>query len=144
MIWMGSAPNYTRTHQKGLNSNRASSTPYNATGGTGTTNLPNTLCTYDLGGTMDSALTKGAAPFYIHVLYGVNGAWQSAVLGTGLLGLGGMTIVNEAGGTAESGFQLTGIPVLRPALVLAGDEAGYAYSCVTAALHAFVRGWGGW
>jgi RHS repeat-associated protein len=96
------------------------------------------------GGTMDIAVTKGAAPFYIHVLYGVNGAWQSAVLGTGLLGLGGMTVVNEAAGTAESGFQLTGIPVLRPGLVLAGDEAGYAYSCVTAALHAFVRGWGGW
>jgi RHS repeat-associated protein len=96
------------------------------------------------GGTMDIAVTRGAAPFYIHVLYGVNGAWQSAVLGTGLLGLGGMTIVNEAAGTAESGFQLTGIPVLRPGLVLAGNEAGYAYSCVTAALHAFVRGWGGW
>ncbi len=77
MICMNSALNYTDGHQFDFNSNHTSSTQYNATGGTGTTNLPDTPCTYDLGGTMDSALTKGAAPFYIHMLYGVNGAWHS-------------------------------------------------------------------
>jgi hypothetical protein len=93
---------------------------------------------------MDVAISKGAAPFFIHVEYGVAGTWESAVLGTGTSGLGGMTIVNIASGQI-GGAVITGIPVLLPEAVVVGTAAGgYAYSCVTAALRAFFRGWGGW
>ena len=64
--------------------------------------------------------------------------------GTGLPGLGEMSVTPESVGTAESAFQLTGIPVLRPARILTGNKAVCAYRCVTAALQAFPRGWGGW
>jgi hypothetical protein len=94
------------------------------------------------GGTMDIAISKGPSPWFIHVRYGVSGAWEHAVLGTGRSGLGGMTIVTDifagAGGT-----QITGIPVLLPQAVLTGAAASEtACSCVTAAIRAFLRGWG--
>ncbi len=93
------------------------------------------------GGTMDIAVSKGGAPWYMHVQYGANGVWQEAVLGQGVSGLGSMTIVNTPAGFV-TGTQITGIPVLLPQAVIAGGEAGYAFSCVTAAIHAFSRGWG--
>ncbi len=88
------------------------------------------------GGTMDIAVSKGAAPYFIHVEYGVGGVFEQAVLGTGACGLGGMTIIHAGG----QGALLTGIPVLFPSAVLV--DSGYAFSCVTAAIHAWARGWG--
>lgn len=93
------------------------------------------------GGTMDIAVSKGASPWFVHIPYGANGLWQEAVLGQGASGLGGMTIVNTPAGFV-TGMQITGIPVLLPKAVIAGAEAGYAFSCVTAAIRAFFRGWG--
>ena len=73
--------------------------------------------------------------------YGVNGVWEQAVLGQGTSGLGNMTVIQTFYRTSAT---VTKIPVLFPQSVLAGDAAGYAYSCVTAALRALFRGWGGW
>jgi len=94
------------------------------------------------GGTMDISVTSSKAlrPWYIHVKYGANGAWEHAALGQGPSGLGSMTIFSSTAPT--SGTTITGIPVLLPQAVIAGEEAGYAFSCVTAAVHAFLRGWG--
>lgn len=75
----------------------------------------------------------GQAPKFIHFEYGVNGAWQQA------MGRGGWIIT----GSGE-GLQITGIPVLFPGAVLAGDRVASAYNCATAVMRAIFRGWGGW
>jgi len=92
------------------------------------------------GGTMDIAVSKGTTPWYIHIRYGANGVWEEALLGTGRFGLGGMNIYTTL--TPTSGAVITGIPVLLPQAVLTAAGTGTAYSCLTAAVHAFLRGWG--
>ena len=54
MICMSSALNYSDGHQFDFNSSHTASTIYNATGGTTTTNLPNTVYQYDAGSRLTS------------------------------------------------------------------------------------------
>lgn len=73
----------------------------------------------------------------IHVAYGVGDTWVNAV-GTSL---GDLTVSTYlADQTAASAyFTVTGIPVLNAAAVTA--TGGTAWTCVTAAGSAFLRGW---
>jgi RHS repeat-associated protein len=84
--------------------------------------------------TMNVAVGAGE-PF--HVAYGVGGTWVNAVGSS----LGNLTVSQAfAADTAASAyFTVTGIPVVNSAAVVA--TGGAAWTCVTAAGSAFVRGW---
>jgi RHS repeat-associated protein len=73
----------------------------------------------------------------IHVAYGVGGTWVNAVGSS----LGSMTVSTwSAAETAETAyFTVTGIPVVNSAAVV--TTGGAAWTCVTAAGSAFLRGW---
>jgi len=73
----------------------------------------------------------------IHVAYGVGNTWVNAVGSS----LGNLTVSTwSAAETAQGAyFTITGIPVLNAAAVTA--TGGAAWTCVTAAGSAFVRGW---
>ena len=84
--------------------------------------------------TMNVAVGSGA-PF--HVAYGVGDTWVNAVGAN----LGNLTVSQAfAAETAEGAyFTVTGIPVLNAAAVT--TTGGAAWTCVTAAGSAFLRGW---
>jgi RHS repeat-associated protein len=87
------------------------------------------------GGTMDISVNLSTGePFLIHVQYGVGGVFEEAT-GTSI---GQMYVL-----TARQvvGTVVKGIPVLYPQSVLLGGS-GLASSCVSAAVSAFLRGWG--
>jgi hypothetical protein len=84
--------------------------------------------------TMNVAVGAGQ-PF--HVAYGVGNTWVNAVGSS----LGNMTVssafASETAGSAY--FTVTGIPILNSAAVT--TTGGAAWTCITAAGSAFVRGW---
>ena len=97
------------------------------------------------GGTMDVAVLRNSIslggrsnPWFLHFKYGVNGVWEDATLGFSG-GFGDMIIGPT---TSAASHVLTGVPVLFPESVLAGGTGAVAFSCVTAAIHAVLRGWG--
>ena len=61
MICMSGALNYSDGHQFDLNSNRTGSTIYNATGGTSTTTLPNTVYQYGAGSRLTSTFDSATS-----------------------------------------------------------------------------------
>lgn len=83
-------------------------------------------------GTMDIAVSHAARPYFIHVQYGANGLWKEAYM-IGLRGSPTLSVQNVVG------TQITGIPVWAP---IAAMTAERAFSCVTAAIRAFGKGWG--
>lgn len=85
---------------------------------------------------MQVALSLEGSPF--HAVYGVNGEWVHAY---GNLGGRMFTTRYRAQYYALRAWKtLTGIPVRNAEAVLM--EGRKASSCVTAAFHAFLRGWG--
>jgi RHS repeat-associated protein len=84
--------------------------------------------------TMNVAVGQGV-PF--HVAYGVGSTWVNAVGSS----FGSMTVSTYLASDTAAGayFTVTGIPVLNSAAVVA--TGGAAWTCVTAAGSAFVRGW---
>jgi len=73
----------------------------------------------------------------IHVAYGTEGTWVNAVGSS----LGNMTVSPYLASqtAANAYFTVTGIPILNSAAVTA--TGGAAWTCVTAAGSAFLRGW---
>jgi RHS repeat-associated protein len=90
-----------------------------------------------------------SGPYGFHIIYGTSVVVEGEVVTTwvGALGteLGSMWIVGASSEWIAASTTLTGIPILFPAsvvpaAVIAGSRPD-AYSCVTAAINAFIQGW---